>query len=157
MTDLKQSTAENQKKKNKQKKTKRILIAEPEPDIQYLYSLYTKQYGFSISDVSIVESGNKCLEIVFSNIDDNNNDNDNDDYDIIILDTHLHDISGFDVARKIRNRLPHKKIILTTTYSLDNINSMIDSIGIKNQDLLFKPFSYSDLVSILKEPGISYN
>ena len=157
MTDLKQSTAENQKKKNKQKKTKRILIAEPEPDIQYLYSLYTKQYGFSISDVSIVESGNKCLEIVFSNINDNNNDNDNDDYDIIILDTHLHDISGFDVAKKIHDRLTHKKIILTTTYSLDNINSMIDSIGIKNQDLLFKPFSYSDLVSILKEPGISYN
>jgi CheY-like chemotaxis protein len=109
MTDLKQSTAENQKKKTKPKKTKRILIAEPEPDIQYLYSLYTKQYGFSISDVSIVESGNKCLEIVFSNINDNNNDNDNDDYDIIILDTHLHDISGFDVARKIRDRLPHKK------------------------------------------------
>ena len=155
MTDLKQSTAENQKKKTKPKKTKRILIAEPEPDIQYLYSLFTKQYGFSISDVSIVESGDKCLEIVFSNIDDD--DNNNDGYDIIILDTHLHDISGFDVARKIRNRLPHKKIILTTTYSLDNINSMIDSIGIKNQDLLFKPFSYSDLVSILKEPGISYN
>src|SRR5215203_1200034 len=153
MTDLKQSTAENQKKKTKPKKTKRILIAEPEPDIQYLYSLFTKQYGFSISDVSIVESGDKCLEIVFSNRDENNNDG----YDIIILDTHLHDISGFDVARKIRNRLPHKKIILTTTYSLDNINSMIDSIGIKNQDLLFKPFSYSDLVSILKEPGISYN
>ena len=98
MTDLNQSTAENQKK-NKQKKTKRILIAEPEPDIRYLYSLYTKQYGFSISDVSIIESGNKCLEIVFSNIeDDNNNNNNNNGYDIIILDTHLHDISGFDVA-----------------------------------------------------------
>ena len=40
--DLNQST-ENQKKK---KKTKRILIAEPERDIQYLYSLFTKQYGF---------------------------------------------------------------------------------------------------------------
>src|SRR5215213_9279837 len=152
--DLKQSTAENQQQK-KNKKTKKILIAEPEPDIQILYSLFTKKYGFSISDVSIVESGNKCLESVFSNIDDD--DNNNDGYDIIILDTHLHDISGFDVARKIRNRLPHKKIILTTTYSLDNINSMIDSIGIKNQDLLFKPFSYSDLVSTLKEPGISYN
>jgi hypothetical protein len=34
---------------------------------------------------------------------------------------------------------------------------MIDSIGIKSQDVLFKPFSYSDLVSILKEPGMSYN
>ena len=147
MTDLTQATTENQKK-NKQKKTKRILIAEPEPDIRYLYSLYTKQYGFSISDVSIVEGGNKCLEIVFSNIDDDNNNNNG--YDIIILYTHLHDISGFDVAKKIHDRLTHKKIILTTTYSLDNINSVIDSIGIKNQDLLFKPFSYSDLVSILK-------
>jgi hypothetical protein len=56
--DLKQSTAENQKKK---KKTQRILIAEPEPDIQFLYSLFAKQYGFSISDVSIVENGNKFL------------------------------------------------------------------------------------------------
>jgi hypothetical protein len=33
---------------------------------------------------------------------------------------------------------------------------MIDTIGIKSQDVL-KPFSYSDLVSILKEPGMSYN
>jgi hypothetical protein len=34
---------------------------------------------------------------------------------------------------------------------------MIDSIGIKNQDVFFEPFSYSDLDSILKEPGMSYN
>ena len=107
--DLNQSI-ENQNKKTKQKKTKRILIAEPEPDIQVLYSLFTKQYGFSISDVNIVESGNKCLESVFSNRDENNNNNNNNDYyDILILDTHLHDISGFDIARKIRDRLPHKK------------------------------------------------
>ena len=148
--DLNQSTAENQQHK-KNKKTKRILIVEPEPDIRYLYSLFTKQYDFSISDVSIVENGNKCLEIVFSNIDNNNN------YDIIILDTHLHDISGFQVARMIRDKLPHKKIILTTTYSLDNISSRIDSIGIKREDVILKPFSYSDLVSILKEQGMLYN
>jgi DNA-binding response OmpR family regulator len=155
MIDLNQSTAENQKKK--EKKPKRILIAEPNSDIQFLYSLFTKQYGFSISDVDIVENGNKCLEIIHSSTK-NNNDNDNDnDYDIIILDTHLHDISGFEVARKIRDRLPHKRIILTTTYPLDNINNMIESIGIKSQDVLFKPFSFSDLVSILKEPGMSYN
>jgi CheY-like chemotaxis protein len=134
MIDLNQSTAENQKKK--EKKPKRILIAEPNSDIQFLYSLFTKEYGFSISDVDIVENGNKCLEIIHSSTK-NNNDNDNDnDYDIIILDTHLHDISGFEVARKIRDRLPHKRIILTTTYPLDNINNMIESIGIKSQDVL---------------------
>ena len=146
MIDSKQST-----EKQKRKST-RILIAEPDSDIHVLYSLFTKQYGFSISDVKVVQNGNKCLELIHSSREDNN---ENDDYDIFIVDTHLRDISGFEVARKIRDRLPHKKIILTTTYSLDNISSMIDSIGIKSQDVLFKPFSYSDLVSILKEPGMS--
>ena len=149
--DLNQSTAENQKRKSK-----RILIAEPNSDIQYLYSLFTKQFGFSISDVSIVENGNKCLEILLSNTAEDDNDNDND-YDIIILDTHLPDISGFEVARKIRDRLPHKKIILTTTHSLDNISNIIDSIGIKSEDVILKPFNFSELFSILKEPRISYN
>ncbi len=150
MTDLNQST-ESQKRKST-----RILIAEPDSDIHVLYSLFTKQYGFSISEVRVVQNGNKCLEIIHSSRNDNNN-KENNDYDIFIVDTHLSDISGFEVARKIRNRLPHKRIILTTTYSLDNIRSMIDSIGIKSQDVLFKPFSYSDLVSILKEPGMSNN
>jgi len=155
LIDSNQLSAENQKKK--EGKPKRILIVEPNPDIQFLYSLYTKLYGFSISDVKVVQNGNKCLEIIHSSREDNNNKNNNNDYDIFIVDTHLSDISGFEVARKIRDRLPHKKIILTTTYSLDNISSMIDSIGIKSQDVLFKPFNYSDLVSILKEPGRSYN
>jgi CheY-like chemotaxis protein len=156
MTDLNQYTAENQKKK--EKNSKRILIAEPNSDIQYLYSLFTKQYGFSISDVKVVQNGNKCLEIIHSSTEnDNNNNNSNNDYDIFIVDTHLHDISGLEVARKIRNRLPHKRIILTTTNPIDNISNTIDSIGIKSQDVLFKPFSFSDLVSVLKEPGMSYN
>jgi DNA-binding response OmpR family regulator len=97
---------------------------------------------------------NKCLEILLSNTADENNDN---DYDIIILDTHLHDISGFEVARKIRDRLPHKKIILTTTHSLDNISNIRDSIGIKSEDVILKPFNFSELFSILKEPRMSYN
>ena len=67
------------------------------------------------------------------------------------------DISGFEVSRKIRNRLPHKRIILTTTNPLDNIINMINSIGIKNPDVLLKPFIFSELFSILKEPGMSYN
>ena len=151
--DLHQSTtAENPKRK-----PKRILIAEPEPDIRVLYSLFTKWYGFSISDVSIVESGNKCLEILLSDKTEDDNHNQYNNYDIIILDSHLPDISGFEVAKKIRNRLPHKKIILTTTNSLDIISNMIDSIGIKSQDVIVKPFLFSDLFSILKEPRMSAN
>ena len=155
MIDSNQSSAENQKKK--ERKPKRLLIAEADSDIHVLYSLFTKQYGFSISDVKFVQNGNKCLEIIHSSREDNKNNNNNNDYDIFIVDTHLRDISGFEVARKIRNRLPHKRIILTTTSSLDNISNMIESIGIKSQNVILKPFSYSDLFSILKEPRMSYN
>ena len=52
MIDSKQST-----EKQKRKST-RILIAEPDSDIHVLYSLFTKQYGFSISDVKVVQNGN---------------------------------------------------------------------------------------------------
>ena len=65
-------------------------------------------------------------------ISDTNSNDDENDYDIIILNTHIHDISGL-VARKVRNRVPHKRIILTTTYSLDNISNIIDSTGIKSK------------------------
>ena len=102
-----------------------------------------------------MKSGNKCLEILLSNTAEEDNNNNN--YDIIILDTHLPDISGFEVARKIRDRLPHKKIILTTTHSLANISNIIDSIGIKSEDVILKPFNFSELFSILKEPRMSYN
>ena len=67
--------------------------------------------------MKVVQNGNKCLEIIDSSRQYNNDNY----YDIIIVDTHLSDISGFEVARKIRDRLPHKRIILTTRYSLDNI------------------------------------
>jgi CheY-like chemotaxis protein len=130
---------------NNNKKTKRILIAEPNSDIQLLYTLFRKHYGFSISE-DIVENGNKCLEIIDSTQKDNNND-----YDLIIIDTHLPDISGFEVARKVRAKLPHKRIILTTTYSLDNISNIIDSIGIKREDVIRKPFSFSELFSVIEE------
>ena len=96
---------QNNPQKNKREKLARILIAEPDSDIHVLYSLFTKQYGFSISDVKVVQNGNKCLELIHSSREDNNNEN--NDYDIFIVDTHLHDISGFEVARKIRDRLPH--------------------------------------------------
>ena len=51
--------------------------------------------------MNLIENGNKCLEITFSNTAEDNNNN---DYDVIILDTHLGDISCFEVARKISDR-----------------------------------------------------
>ena len=132
------------------KRTKRILIVEPEPDIQYLYSLFTRQYGFEESNVNIIKDGNKCLEVIFS-AKDNNDNNNNNDYDLIIIDTHLRDISGVEVARKILDRFPQKRIILTTTYSSDNISNIIDSTGIKPGNVILKPFTFDELIALIEE------
>jgi len=140
-----QKISKYQEYQNK-RKTKKILIVEPEQDIQYIYSLFTRQHIFEGFNVNILESGNKCLEVLFSD-----NVNNNNDYDIIIIDTHLHDISGFEVARKIRNNLPHKRIILTTTYSLNSISNLIDSIGIKPKDVFLKPFNFAELIKAIVE------
>ena len=76
------------------------------------------------------------------------------EFDSIILDTHIRDISAFEVARKIRDKLPNKKIILTTTYSLNNIRNIIDSIGIKSEEVVLKPFRFSKLFSIIESRNI---
>lgn len=49
-------------------------------------------------EVVSVESGNKCLESAF--------DTDGDGYDMIMLDSHLNDIGGLDLARRIHERMP---------------------------------------------------
>jgi hypothetical protein len=36
------------------------------------------------------------------------------------------------------------------------MSNIIDSIGIKREDVILKPFLFSELFSILKEPRMSY-
>jgi hypothetical protein len=50
---------------------------------------------------------------------------------------------------EICDKSPNKQIILTTTYSLNNKRNMIDSIGIKTEEVVLKPFSFSKLFSLI--------
>jgi CheY-like chemotaxis protein len=117
----------------------RILVAEPDMDIRNLYYAYLDSLGF---DVVSVESGNKCLEYAF--------DSTGDGYDMIILDSHLHDIAGLEVAKNIRNRIPNQRIVLTTTYPLSQLSNSLGSIGINQEDVMLKPFKFSTLLSVIK-------
>ena len=60
----------------------------------------------------------------------------------IILDTHIRDIFGFEVARKILDKLPNKRFKLTTTYSVNNIRNIIDSIEIEMEEVFLKPCKF---------------
>ena len=58
-------------------------------------------------------------------------------------------------ALKLQERFminyPHKRIILTTTYTLNNISDIIDSIGIEPKDVFLKPFNFAELIKAIDE------
>jgi CheY-like chemotaxis protein len=117
---------------------RRVLIAEPEKDIQIIYQLCLDRPGL---EITIVPNAAKCFELVF-------NTKDSRGFDFIILDTHLKDISGVVAARQIKQRLPDQRIIITTTTApADEIERVI---GISKDNILQKPFYFSKLLDLIK-------
>ncbi len=115
----------------------RLLIAEPEEDIQMLYRRYLDSLSL---DLTVVSTGYDCLESVFNTVESK-------DFDMIILDTHLKDISGIEIAREIKQRLPDQRIIITTTTTSTD---EIERIGITQDGILQKPFRFSKLLGLIK-------
>jgi CheY-like chemotaxis protein len=115
----------------------RVLIAEPKQDIQTIYRRYLDSLGL---ETTIVSNADRCLESVFNTVDSKG-------FDLIILDTHLEDISGIKVAEKIKQRLPDQRIIITsTTASIDEM----ERVGISRDNILQKPFGFSKLLALIK-------
>jgi len=123
----------------------RVLVVEPEPDHQQIYSIWLRSMG--LKEIVITNSGNKCLDEILNR--DPNKDK-TVGFDVIILDTHLRDIPFVEVATKIANAKPDQQFIFTSTLPSDMIKQDIDSIGIKNnKGILTKPFGFVDLSSLI--------
>lgn len=126
----------------------RILVVEPEPDIQQIYNIWLKSLGFK--EIVITDSGKSCLDEIFKIADINKNNS--QQFDMIILDTHLWDIRCTQVAKEIVNIKPDQRIIFTTTLPYNIVRQDIDSIGFKtnnNNGILTKPFRFSELSSLI--------
>ena len=129
-----------------------ILVAEPERDLQQIYSIWLRSMGFK--NIAITDSGKKCLDELLKITDTSKNKTHGFDM-IIILDTHLKDIPCIQVAREIVNKRPDQRIIFTTTLPPDSVRQDLYSIGIKNNnEILLKPFRFSKLLSLI---GMSIN
>ena len=44
----------------------------------------------------------------------------------------------------------YQRIVFTTTHPLSKINTVVDSFGIDEDDILAKPFSFRNLLSTIK-------
>lgn len=119
----------------------RVLIVEPEKDIQKVYRAYLASGGV---DAVIVDDIRKCSELIFSPSDEG--------FEVVIIDTHLQNSisSAIELAKTIKNSIPDQRIVITTTFPLTEVRSKMTSLGIAKEDVLAKPFALSTLLSLIQ-------
>jgi len=68
-------------------------------------------------NTEIANSGEKAMDCFFGSMKKNR------PYDAIILDTHLSNPSGLDVAKRIRREKPDQKLVIVTTSPREYLSS----------------------------------
>ena len=101
--------------------------------------------------MEIVENDSKCIEYLLDS-----REKDKGNFDMVILDSHLRDIKGIEVIKTIREEIPKQRIVFTTTHPLNEISNTMDSLRIDKEDVLLKPFKFTELLSTIK-PRSNYN
>jgi CheY-like chemotaxis protein len=119
----------------------RVLIVEPEKDIQKVYRAYLASAGVH---AVIVDGIKKCSELIFSPSDEG--------FGMVIIDTYLQDSgsSAIELAKTIKKAIPGQRIVITTTSPLSEVSIKMTSLGIGRDDVLVKPFTLSTLFSIIQ-------
>ncbi len=134
-------TLEIQKCRIRDNNALRVLIVEPEKDIQKVYRAYLASGGV---DAVIVDDIRKCSELIFSPSDEG--------FEVVIIDTHLQNSISYaiELAKTIKNSIPDQRIIITTTSPLTEVRSKMTSLGIAKEDVFVKPFALSMLLSSIQ-------
>lgn len=119
-----------------------VLIAEAENELLVLFREYLSSIGLH---TDTTDKGDEAIDRFLER------KNKEKPYDAIVLDTHLQDSSGLDVAKRIRAEKPDQKIVLVTTTPKENLPSeCLKTAGLKENDILTIPFKMSRLASALK-------
>jgi DNA-binding NarL/FixJ family response regulator len=92
-----------------------------------------------------VDVGEACLNRLFENTSNSN-------FDIVIINTHLFDIPGLDIAKEIHKKNPSQRIVITTTISRELLSKeQLDSAGIDHEYILTIPFRFSEMMYFLSK------
>ena len=116
----------------------KILIADDEPNIVELLRIEFSESGY---EVVTAASGNECLDRIHAT-----------DPDLVVLDVRMPDLSGSEVAMRLRSEPKYKNlpiIFLTGLFSKDDEKRMGNEIA--NQVIFAKPFSVSRLLEKVRE------
>lgn len=118
----------------------RILVAEDEKNIARLEKDYLEMSDFY---VDVVHSGTKAVDYALQG-----------NYDLVILDLMLPGCDGYQVCKKIRDKIDIPIIMVTArSESID----VIRGLGLGADDYIIKPFDPAQLVARVKSHLRRYN
>jgi DNA-binding response OmpR family regulator len=123
------------------KRRKSILVCDDESDLLLMFQIHLEsQYN-----VSTVVTGKECIDRV-SELKKKN-----EMIDLVLLDYKLGDITGENVARKIRETEKNIKILMITAFELDDhiVKNMIQNRFI--DDIINKPIQLEELSKKIEE------
>ena len=109
---------------------KKIMVVDDEPDILFTAGQMLEMNGY---DVVKVDDGKKCLDELEKSVPD-----------LVLLDIMMPEISGWDVAAKIKENPKWNDIpIIFLTAKGDTMS--IGMSGLASEDYIVKPFDIKDL------------
>lgn len=115
--------------------TPKILIVDDEPQNLDLMEAYLSH----LYELTLAESGEECLQKVKEN-----------DIDIILLDIMMPDMSGYDVAKKLKESENTRHIPIIMVTALSEKEDRIKGIEVGADDFLTKPVNRVELLTRVK-------
>ncbi|WP_148687531.1 response regulator [Candidatus Nitrosocosmicus hydrocola] len=126
----------------KELEQKQILIGESENELLLLFKSYLSSRGVYTETAN---SGNEAISRFLES------EKEGRLYDVIMLDTHLLNPAGLDIAKRIHSEKPNQKLVLVSTTPTENLpQECLKTAGIKEGDILTMPFKLSKLVEVLR-------
>jgi CheY-like chemotaxis protein len=121
---------------------KNVLIVDDEQIILDVLQRILLRLGY---DAVVSDSGELAIEKFL-----------NEEFDLVLMDILMPEMSGFDVARKMREIKPDQKIVIVTGLGTDAAIAQADLEQIDIDDVLPKPFSFEN-VRLLLDREINNN
>jgi len=119
-----------------------ILIGESESELLVLFREYLTSIGIKTITAN---SGHEIIDYFLDSVKNNYA------YNVIVIDTHLSDTPGLDIAKRIRLEKPDQRLVLVTTTPKENLRQeCLDTAGLSDNNILTMPFKMSKFSSVLK-------
>lgn len=125
----------------------RILVVDDEQDICEIlqYNLETEGY-----EVDVAYSAESALDMIADSVKSDSNTEKRPSYSLILLDIMMGEMSGFQMARKLKENRQTADIPIIFITALDDEDSMVKGLNIGGDDYISKPLSMKEVKARVK-------